>query len=251
MSPIRKIIVGLVLLNLGGSSHAEIPTWIGAEEPGQNPVWVSATEALPNGVARLEIFDEPTRQNLGRRLSQLVQAKEKRRHTPSAENECFVWSFLSHPAPDPTLTLEAHHSNSWQVYSGTIVDVAYGFAYGYPAMLIELAIEQTFKRQSDRTGKTPSSLYFVFRHAEIRTQQGMLCTRSRRYPDLPTKSSQAVIFAREPVRSEGSFLLQGRDDDIFFERADGTLSGPSFVGDQAIHVEDLEESLIELDLRSE
>ncbi len=222
MLPLRNTIVGLALLSLSGASVAEIPTWIGTDEQGQSPVWVSASEALPNGVARLEIFAESARQSLETKISQLGQAKEEMKRTPSDENECFIWSFLSHPAPDHTLTLEAHHAKSWQVYGGTIVDVDYGFAYGYPAMLIELVIDRTFKRKSD-PAKTPSSLYFVFRHAEIRTQQGMLCTRSRRYPDLPTETRRAVMFAREPVRSEGSLLLQGSDDDFFLS----ALTAPS------------------------
>ncbi len=247
----KKWLSAVFILMLALSSSAEVPDWIPPKADGESPVWVSEKEAFVDGELRLEIFSEAAQATHRRKLRSIAKSLESQKLKAEDETECTVYSIVFHPAPDSELTLEALHARSVEIYNGQLTAIKHGFYNGFPAMLLELTVERTVKTSRTTSDLPPENIYFLYKHAEIKTNAGLLCLRSRRYPDLPALGARAIFFSRAEVSRENHFFVQGSEDDIFFERTDGTTSSPEFFGNRPISLLGVEAMLHELALQGE
>ncbi len=228
---------------------AEVPDWIPPQAAGENPIWVSERQAIVEGELRAEIFSQHARDHNLKRLSSLARRPKSQGLDAATETECNRYSFNAHPAPDLELTLESLYSRSWQTYSGTLTDIKQGFIYGYSGMLLELTVERVFDRSREAMSPAPKHIYFVLRQAKIRTKAGLLCTRSRRHPDVPTVGARAIVFSPIEISSKNHYIVDGPEDNIFFERPDGTTSSPEFFENRPLGLLGIETMIDELDIR--
>jgi hypothetical protein len=200
---------------------------------------LSASEATQDGYIKWEEFSRGGRTVLEAKVSMARRVLEKE-NVENPEDGCASWTHQSNRHDYiPNKTLEELATHFGAMYRGRVTASAEGFIDGWPGTLYELDVENA-------TVPAPARVYFYFPIARIQAEGAVLCHHGKRFPDQPQAGRQVLLFVRG-TETGSPLILSPQDEEIFFEREDGTLSLPDHYGEpeEGLTIEDLEKRALQ------
>jgi hypothetical protein len=193
------------------------------EPDGQFPLWLSTSEATQEGYIKWEEFSRGGGEVIQALVSMAKKAAEQG-SVKASEDGCTVWTHQGKRHDYiPNKTLEELATHFGAIYRGRVTASAQGFIDGWPGTLYAMDVESA-------SLPSPAQAFFYFPIARIEAEGVTLCHSGNRYPDQPQIGRQVLIFARGSVASL-TLVLEPQDEEILFEREDGTLSLPKDYGE--------------------
>lgn len=201
----------------------EVVRMAAASGQGQ-PVWISAHPGTSEDGNRLDL-SLLTKQEATVVEMQLRASRQNRSRFPSAvleEDPCAGTpaSQADYYVAEPSIEDLAVHSAA--VFGGTIVWAREGLHRGWASTLYGLSVDKIWKY--DERVTIGDIVLVSFPKAQIKVDDGWLCSRSLRYPTAPTVGSRALVFSSEQP-GQLDPIYDPIDQEIFFE-AEGELSVP-------------------------
>lgn len=229
------------LLAVPGERPADSLRRIESKDPDRHfSLWVAASEATQHGYVKWEEFSRGGRDVIQAMIDMGNRARDNHK-LDMPRDGCASWTRQGkRHRYIPNKTLKELAGNFTAIFRGRVVAKAEGFIDGWPGTLYEVDVESSSQ-------PSPASIYVYYPLARIEAEGVVLCHQGDRFPDQPAIGRQILVFAEAPD-SETPLILSPQDEELFFERADGTLSLPSHYGeaDGEIALEDLEREAVRL-----
>lgn len=187
------------------------------------PLWLSASEATQDGHLKWEEFSRGGKAILDAKVRMAGQALESG-SSQIPDDGCATWTRESKRhgyIPNKTLKELATHFDA--IYRGRVAASTEGFIDGWPGTLYEVDVENAPR-------PSPERIYVYYPIARIQAEGMTLCHQGDRFPDQPEIGRQILVFARQS-ETGSPLILSPQDEEIFFEREDGTVSLPNHYGE--------------------
>jgi len=218
----------LLLAVLAGSAAAEIPDHIpGDKSPADTPTWVSIERAAPDGWVDWSHFSETSRQHLERTITAAHAAEAERSPAEAgAVDNCAVetWSPHSefgeaHPPGSP----QEYANGAYVLVDGVVRQSTAGFYRGALGTAYEIEVRSILKWESKR--EPPLRLLVFWPSGSAHLDGTVVCSRGSRAGERPQLGSRVLVAIEDPL-SANRPLAHLDDQELFFERPDGSTSAP-------------------------
>lgn len=225
----NALLLHLVLLATS-SPVTDLPATLG--NANGRPLWVAAEAAVdaagrPNAAVLGEYIARRSSESANRNAhavarEKATRAKSSQLNEAVAVDECLAFTLFRADHFKPTSTLAELIASSETILAGTVVAQRQGILYDQPGTLLQLDAQYL-------KGAGAAKTYMFYPYADIKTADGVLCSRPGNYDRVPPavgdrflafsigKSYVAdgvTIFAPDPVR------------ELVRETADGKLTLP-------------------------
>lgn len=223
---IARWLGALSLVLVAAPAAAEIPALIEGDDPAVL-TWVSLERAAPGGRIDWEYFSETTRQHLEWTIAAAHAAEAERSLTEEEESgECVVESWSPHSEfgeAHPPRSPQEYANGAYVLVDGVVLRATSGFYRGGLGTAYDIEILSLHKWETDRE---PARRLLVFWPSGLaRLEDTVICSRGSRAGERPQLGSRVLVAIEDPATlSLPIFYLD--DQELFFERSDGSTSAP-------------------------
>lgn len=222
----RVLEIGLVLLLLAATSEAEVPDLIEGDDPG-TPTWISVERAAPEGRVDWSYFSSTARQQLERMITLAHAAEADRPPSEAAESGgCATESLSPHAhfgQVRPSQSPDEYARNALLIVEGSVRDESAGFYRGALGTAYEVEVTEILKLEGSQ--HRPDTVFIFWRSGRASIGDTVICTLGPRGSERPRVASRVLIVIEDPSHLGPEFYPL-YDQELFFERVDGTTSSP-------------------------
>ncbi len=230
---LARVLVPLLVWVLAPCASAEVPRQIASSDPDrQQPVWVSADEAVADGRVKLELFSDFETQLMTSAARSGEREYQKKISGESGEGvfeDGCIWVSVGHSNVRENYPLERLHRQAAGAFLGRVVDGAQGFLYGRAGTLFEVEVLDEVKTSNESV--VLERLFVYYPHARINFGHFSICKSGPRYPTKPLVGGKVIVYAWESLAQDAAPIVRPEDEEIFFELEDGTISLPQRYGE--------------------
>lgn len=230
-----SIALNALLLNavlLATSSPAtDLPATLGRANG--RPLWVAAEAAVdasgkPNAAVLGEYVARRSSESASRNAravarEKAARAKSNKSSEAVAVDECLAFTLFRADHFKPTSTLKELVASSDTIVEGTVVAQQQGVLYDQPGTLLQLDAQYL-------KGSGASKAYVFYPYADIKTADGVLCSRPGNYDRVPPAvGDRFVAFSiGKPYIADGvTIFAPDPRRELVRETADGKLTVPA------------------------
>ncbi|HYC59867.1 MAG TPA: hypothetical protein VEK79_09905 [Thermoanaerobaculia bacterium] len=225
----NALLLNVVLL-AASSTGPDLPSTLG--HLNGRPLWVAADVAIdasgrPNAAVLGEYVARRSSESASRNARAVAREKGTRAKLSQnseavAVDECLAFSLFRADHFKPTSTLAELVASSEAIVAGTVVAQRQGVLYDQPGTLLQLDAQYL-------KGSGPAKAYMFYPYADIKTADGVLCSRPGNYDRVPPAvGDRFVAFSiGRPYNADGApiFAPDPRRE-LVRETADGKLTLP-------------------------
>lgn len=234
MLSIAQVVNALLLNSLLLAAPApvtDLPSTLG--HLNGRPLWVAAEVAIdasgrPNAAVLGEYVARQSSESAGRNAHAVAREKAARAKSGKsseavAVDECLAFNLFRADHFKPTSTLEELVASSETIVAGTVVAQRQGVLYDQPGTLLQLDAQYL-------KGSGAAKAYLFYPYADIKTADGVLCSRPGNYDRVPPAVGDRFLAFSigRPYNADGvTIFAPDPRCELVRETADGRLTLPA------------------------